>query len=95
MTTTTKKNQHNVKLHGIMANGHVAKTSDAFKVTVFVSHDRIYSFVLLADRAFLRTTKGHYQLTKHKSANRYQGMVRNIKVHVIAKVIAGKLIYWV
>ena len=43
MTTTTKKNQHNVKLHGIMANGHVAKTPDASKVTVFVSHDRKYS----------------------------------------------------
>jgi len=88
------KEQTILHLHGIMATGHKAKTSDAALVTAFVTEDRKYSVVIRDDRAFLQTPHGHYQLTKHTSANRYQGTMNNIKVHITAKQIVGKIIYW-
>ena len=88
------KEQVTLKLHGIMANGHDAKTSDANLVTAFVTDDRKYSVVIRDDRAFLRTAKGNYQLTKHPVANRYQGVVNGIKMHITTKAIVGQIIYW-
>jgi hypothetical protein len=88
------KKPHNIKLQGILPDGHIAKTSDADQVSAFVSIDRKVSVVIRPDRAFLRTPKGHYQLTKHKSANRYQGIVEGNKTHITTKLIVGKVIWW-
>ncbi len=90
------KTQKQVKLHGILEDGTLAKTHQAKDVVAFESMDRYFRVRLIMNerRVVLATPKDEYHLGRSLTGNLYCGQANGYKVHVTLKKIVGKVTYW-
>ncbi len=90
--SSDKKPQTTVKLTGYKTRN--AKARIGAEVSGFMDDGKQFAVIVQGSTALLKTAKGGYELIKHKTANRFQGICNGIKVHFCPQKITAKLIYW-
>lgn len=90
------KQQHTIKMYGIMQDCSKAKTHQSKDVASFTNEKGSIFVDLIDDNTVeVRTAKGTYALHKHEVNNLFRGVVGDgIKMHFTKKAVVAKLIYW-
>lgn len=91
------KENHVIKMIGVLADGTPAKTHQADDVALFTNEKRTVKVCIVSGRAHIKTAKGQYTLNRSITGdtNKYVGKCGDIITHFTHKKIVGKLIYWV